>query len=1102
MIDLGSLVRSNTNNLGVGKVTEITDTQANLEYFCSLGKRLQKTVPLSSLSVVQLPRQTRCYIYLQGKAAWTIGRIADFDEEIGEYQINVPDSHTILASVEEIYVRCNVPISDPIELLAMKGHETPYLHDRRFGLVTDRLKQRAITSGMTGLMSANIQLFPHQVEVVRRVLTDPIQRYLLADDKGLGKTVQAGTILRQYLLDEPQGRVVVLAPQYLLEHWRTQLEEKFYISPQDNRVKILALEEANQLSTNAELGLLIIDGASQVAAMAISSDQVQRRYFTTCRNLAHRSDRLLILSAIPVLHNERDWLVMLHLLDPVTYPLDNVAGFRAQVQNRQHLGKVLLSLTADASPQEVKANLQELCQLFPEDQHLQALVEECLQTSPEASLALETNKIRTHISDSYRLYRRMLRNKSATVQEVILDRNISPKEEYDIDERTYDIHDLLEKWRTCAPKQEEYSQIFLLLFRGFSTWLGVLTALVTARLNSKSTGALVQEFGAPNVQILTKTPLFSGEAEILQSLLQILQQPSEDGDKIELLKIVLLYHFAERFGLQSFRSNTSKLLERVQLRLKRPIPGDSLPKIVIFTSFGYTCTEIMRVLQQSFGEKAIVSHQAGHSRIQIEKSFQQFKTDPNCFILLCDSSGEAGRELHFVDWMIHFDLPWSPHSLEQRIARIEGMGARANVQFTVFPGTDVDDSVQEGWYQLIKDGFGIFQESIASLQVPLEDKLPAIATTMFQSGAKGLVEMIPELGQEITDSRRQIQEQYAIDEIDISDENTSKYFQTLDDYDGRHQEMQRAVEGWLCQALQLQQRYDVNLESVMRYQPTSRTLVPVDHLKGQFAPHIEQPGTYKRRVANKNPGVKLYRTGEALMDAIASYVGWDDRGQAFAMWRTEESWDKAEGKEWFGFRFNFLVETNLEQVKQNLADYNLDKTKLKAIKRLSDNLFPPQMQTVFIDARSRPMKIVDDENLWKILQRSYNGKGSKLNRDYNLAKGRLPILDGFVDADQWQDFCTQARSLSEQLWRDRPDFQQLCEQHATLAEEQLETRIQQLHLRHKTEKIADSILAQIDTESALYSALIAGIRHPHLKLDSVGFIIVSGRPPAEGDGED
>lgn len=66
---------------------------------------------------------------------------------------------------------------------------------------------------MSGLISSIIDLEKHQYEVVRRVLQDPVQRDLLADEVGLGKTIEAGELMRQYVLDDPDShRILILAP--------------------------------------------------------------------------------------------------------------------------------------------------------------------------------------------------------------------------------------------------------------------------------------------------------------------------------------------------------------------------------------------------------------------------------------------------------------------------------------------------------------------------------------------------------------------------------------------------------------------------------------------------------------------------------------------------------------------------------------------------------------------------------------------------------------------------------------------------------------------------------------------------------------------------
>ncbi|MHC5727749.1 MAG: SNF2-related protein, partial [Nostoc sp.] len=429
---------------------------------------------------------------------------------------------------------------------------------------------------------------------------------------------------------------------------------------------MLAVEDIHKINPKANIGLLILDEAHHIAAMATSNDATVLQRFETCKNIAHKSDRLLLLSATPVLNHEQDFLAMLHLLDPTTYQLDDLAGFRDRVVKRQDIGRILLSFKEGANPFVLKTTIKPLRNLFAEDEYLLELAD-ILENSLHAKagdIVEIVREIRTHISDTYRLHRRMLRNRRASVEDVIFDRNITLRTEYDLDERSPDIHELIEEWRDVAPDDKQYHHIFLLFFRASGTWLGILKQVIQARLSSEtalregfppqatafpegvleeypkgiSTAELIQEFGADSVRILTETPKFAGEAEILQSLLQIIEQPSEDGDRLELLNTVILYQLCEPLKLQSLKFNLPKLLAEVQQRLKRPIPGDSLPKIVIFTSFVQTCAEIVRYLSDRFGEGTIVSHQVGQTPSQVEKNLNRFKQNRECFILVCDSS--------------------------------------------------------------------------------------------------------------------------------------------------------------------------------------------------------------------------------------------------------------------------------------------------------------------------------------------------------------------------------------------------------------------------------------------------------------------------------
>lgn len=1110
MIDVGSLVRSPKNDLGVGKVVEFSRTEALIEYFCSVKNRLSKTIPLNLLQEARLQRQTRCYLWSTTQERWIIGRIYDWDEDKMLYDIDLPDSQSIQADETEIYVRCNIPIADPIDILAVKGQETPYFHDRRLAFVQSAIAQRAVSRGMTGLISANIDLYPHQVEVVRRVLEDPIGRYLLADEVGLGKTVEAGTILRQYLLDEPSGRAVVLVPKYLLEQWRDELENKFYLSHFADRVQLVSLSEINQVSRNANLDFLIVDEAHHVAAMANSGDRGQKQCFEICQTLAHKSKNLLLLSGMQVIGHEQDFLTMLHLLDPTTYRLDDLVNFKEQVQNRQEIGRTLLDFREGAKPVVWKPKLAQIRTLFATDDYLIGLADElesCLETEEATERDRLVRTIRTHVSDTYRLYRRMLRNRRDAVEDVIFDRDAVPKTEYDLnDEQWSEIHTILENWRTLAPQKTAYQRIFLLFFRTSGTWLNVLERVVKARLQKKSTADLDREFGSKYMGIVTQTALFSGESAILESLLKTLEKPQEGADRLSLLRIAIIRFIGVALKIPpEYHNKTRDLLSRIQQQIKRPLPGDKFPKIVIFTSFTETCKAIAENLAKILGKNAIASHETSKSAADAEANLKRFKNEQNCFVLVCDRSAEEGLNLQFSDWFIHFDLPWFPNQLEQRLGRVDRIGSKMGLQFCLFAGPDLPESPHEAWYQVLKDGFGIFNKSIASLQSYVEEKLPKLEEKLFTEGAKGLASEIQSIKAEIEQEKIKINEQQVLDEIDLLDETASQYFESLDDCDAKHKEMQRATEGWICQALNFKQVEHPTISGLMRYQPSQKTLIPSNDLRTRLIPYCQQYGSYNRRVAHQNSDVALYRIGEGLIDALGSYIRWDDRGQAFALWRHDESWDAEEGKEWFGLQFNYSIQTDLQPAEQVLRDQNIENYNLKALQRRADALFIPVFETVFVDARNESMLLVEDGELLKILQRAYKGKGGP-NRDYNLSKNRTVILDNFVDPLEWDDFCQRGRVVSEELLRGRGDFVEMCDRSAVSAAIQLENRVNQLQLRlnrlSQSEQLLESVLAdEISTETVLSQAVLAGIRQPRLTLESVGFIVISGRAPVKSEEE-
>jgi ATP-dependent helicase HepA len=1085
-IQNGSLVRSRLSNLGVGKVLSISETEALIEYFVSIGERIQEKSSLNALERITLQRHTRCYLRLEEHEVWQTGRIATWHDDDRRYEIHLPDKGVYHATEAEIYIRCDRPIEDPTEGLIMRGQETPFFHTRRSALVRCLIEQRAVSHGMPGLLSANVDLYPHQVEVVRRVLEDPIQRYLLADEVGLGKTIEAGVILRQYLLDEPDGKALIVVPRPLLRQWKQELETKFHLADQ---VELLTVEDLPAYQCITPPAFLIVDEAQHIAALAESTDSNQQRYFTVIRQLAHQANRLLLLSATPALNHEKTFLAMLHLLDPVTYRLEDIEGFKERVYLRQDIGRILLSFKENAPSFVLKASIGKLRNLFTQDSRLLALIEQFEHSLnlPEANPTERgrvIRAIRTHISDTYRLHRRMLRNRRDVVEDVLLDQSKAKLQvEYDLDERSSVVHEYLEEWRIRAIAAaddddlyyQQLRQVFLLLFSTSGTWLTFLEWVILARLNGEFTEALSRELGVAAVNTLLNTPQFPGEADILQSLLDIIQQPSEYGDRIEHLQMVL----------KACIKNS----------------GQTPPKIVVFTSFTHICKELAQQLSNTFGKRAIATYQIGQSPDQVEENTSQFKDDSSCCVLICDTSGEEGHNLQFADWIIHFDLPLSPNRIEQRNGRLNRIGRNRLLQFVVFAGADTSDSLHGAWYEVLNCGLKIFHESIASLQFFVDRKVPELENVLFQRGAYGLSEVIQSIGDEITAEKISIDEQNVLDEIDVLEDAATQYFKTLDDYDARYQGIQSAIENWVCHALRLRRYEDDNVPEIVCYKRSSETLIPANDLIKYFKGYLNQPGTYQRRKAVQFPEVILYRIGEGFIETLNEYIHWDDRGQAFALWRHDETWSVDEGMEWVGFRFDYIVEADLTSVNHVLQQCGVNYANQMALKRRMDAIFPPVVETIFLDTR---MNVVEDQHLLNILLRPYSKK-RKPTRDYSLSKSNSQTIDEFVSRNDWENLCRASREQSATSLRDRPDFYNRCQHYASQAERQLGDRLEQFQLRleRQSQSTVDvSLVKEIEVEQALKQVLVDGIRRPRIRPDSVGFYIVSGRAPAQNAEEE
>jgi ATP-dependent helicase HepA len=218
-------------------------------------------------------------------------------------------------------------------------------------------------------------------------------------------------------------------------------------------------------------------------------------------------------------------------------------------------------------------------------------------------------------------------------------------------------------------------------------------------------------------------------------------------------------------------------------------------------------------------------------------------------------------------------------------------------------------------------------------------------------------------------------------------------------------------------------------------------------------------------------------------------VAWDDRGQAFAIWRETPDWDPREGAEWVGFRFDVVAEADTRAAREVLGRLAEGRTTPKSLDRRADALFPPRTETVFADVAL--VEVLDSPMLER-LRRPFNKHRGLHGVDHNLTKHRIGAINAVVPEETWERLCREARDAALRLVRERPAFRERCEQHAEQAARKLGVQLEQLRLRESRGAVA---ARELEVEQALCEAIVAGIRSPRLRVDAAGFIVISGRGP-------
>ena len=556
---------------------------------------------------------------------------------------------------------------------------------RLFAAYLKTLKWNCVTSTDPKLFQspfrAGIRLDAYQLEPLRKALLLPRVNLFIADDVGLGKTIEAGLIARELLLRKKVKEIVVSCPPSMLLQWKEELEARFGltfeildkdymkdvrrergfgVNPWSTHTRFLIshrllIDEAyagplrDFLGTFRSGSLLILDEAHHAAPSSGQKYAIDSQITRAVRDLAPRFEHRLFLSATPHNGHSNSFSALLEILDPQRF-------CRGVSVTPKHRDEVIV--------RRIKEDIREIQGGFPKRNVVQVSITGLPTDAPELKLS--------QLLDEYRQTREeRLRNESKRKQAAsgllitgLQQRLLSSIEAF---ARTLKVHrnTVKRQWEKLqgAAQADEDSTPSLDLLTGSIDYDDERATLAEEQLQAEEDAqfeaASAASLGA--LDDLSSQQLFAHEQKLLDEMTDIAEQSRGKSD-----------------------ARTVKLIEwiRDQMCPNLGKPGATWndTRVLIFTEYDDTKRYLLGRL-----EAAIKDSDRAANRILVfhgptppakrEEIKQAFNTDPRKHpvrILIATDAAREGLNLQaHCHNLFHFDVPWNPSRMEQRNGRID-----------------------------------------------------------------------------------------------------------------------------------------------------------------------------------------------------------------------------------------------------------------------------------------------------------------------------------------------------------------------------------------------------------------------------------------------
>ena len=890
--DLGRFVVGEPE-LGIGRLVGVDGTTARIRYFRAPVKEpyVEREWDLQLVAVAEIRSHSR--VYFHDGHRWRIGRIeGEHHRENGRYVVALPNREGEILSGDQFDIRWAPKIEDPYEILAALGGASPLIYGPRVDLLASWHALRAAAAGVDGLLLGSVELHDHQLTVVRSVSDDHECRYLLADEVGLGKTVEAGALVWQSLRDQPAGEVLVLSPDHLRQQWAEELDHKFHASHLRRASIRICAHEDPETWPDGPVHVLVVDEAHHLTRAGPYAMETLARV----AGLAHGARDVLLLSATPVRTNEVAFLDLLHLLDPKNYQPQDLGEFTRRVEMRDNLALIHHSLTPDLDEFDFSLYADQLRSVFPDDETLGLLVGQALDCT-DSQRPERIVRVRQHLSETYRLHHRLLRTRRSPQINAsfgVRGRRRGRPFTVEIDDDSDDVRvDLIEGFRLHVAELVDSGEV------------GADHATGALRLIGQACGSLPQAILALAVR---------DESERARGLASRWLASSGDAWKRELDAAAPI------------------VLDATVRQIGRMAISKDLGKVVVASAHTTVAQVVSAAIADSFGRHRVAEHLRARSREENAASVDRWRSDENCRLLVCDASAEEGINLQTVDVILHLDLPWDVFRLEQRLGRADRFvrGGSPPVQSMVF--VYGEQEYAQGWFLFSADSCEVFDRSVSSLQYVLADLESEVLGEVITGGAGVFDAGVESRRERLHVEAQQIAAHDSLDSVSGPHRGLNERL-IHEDADPR---LGAALKTWLTG---VGAQTWSPAEGSLRIASRPRPQVPFA-LERAMAPWFGTEVALSRQ-ASVDRMVPLVRPGHGLLDAVVRHLRDDDRGVAFAFMRPEPGrWPPVAV-----FRTDFLVQASTTHELDRVAREQGIRSWLRVQR---ESLAPPVLETVYM----------------------------------------------------------------------------------------------------------------------------------------------------------